>query len=69
MGKSLSTLISAVLQHLSASRRCHSLTETVYFASLSFLGLVGSFHNISPNFAFFLFLRAVTSAPATTSLL
>ena len=67
MGKSLSTLISTTFQNLSASRRSHSLTETVYFASLSFFGLVRSFHTISPTFAlsqfyFFLFLHARVGA-------
>ena len=44
VGKSLSTLIATTLQHSSSCRRSHSFTESVYFASLSFLGLVGSFH-------------------------
>jgi len=48
VGKSLSTLIATTLQHSSSCRRSHSFTESVYFASLSFLGLVGSFHNFSP---------------------
>ena len=55
MSKSLSAFISTSLQHLSASRRSHSLTETVHFALLSFLGLISSFHNLSPDFGFLLF--------------
>lgn len=47
--QSLSSFCSTSLQHLSASGRCHSLTETVYFASLSLFGLIGSFHNFSPE--------------------
>jgi len=45
VGQSLSTLSAASLQYLSACGRCHSLTETVYFASLSLFGLIRSFHN------------------------
>ena len=67
MGKSLSTFISAALQHSSASRRCHSFTETVNFTSLSFLGLIGSFHSISPNYAFFLFSGDTAGTPTRTS--
>ena len=48
VGQSLSTLVSTSLQYVSACGRCHSLTETVYFALLSFLGLISSFHDISP---------------------
>ncbi len=46
VGKSLSTLCSTSLQYLSTCGGSHSLTETVYFALLSFLGLIGSFHNV-----------------------
>ena len=45
VGKSLSTLCSTSLQYLSTCGGSHSLTETVYFALLSFLGLIGSFHD------------------------
>ena len=56
MGQSLSTLISTSFQYVSARRGCHSLTEAVYLALLSFLGLISSFHNISPVLDFlFLF--------------
>ena len=44
VSKSLSALCSTSLQHLSACGRCHSLTETVYFTSLSLFGLIRSFH-------------------------
>ena len=54
VGKSLSTLITTTFQHSSACRRSHSFTESVYFASLSFLGLVSSFHNLSPCLRFYL---------------
>ena len=40
-----SALSSAAGKHFSAALGGHSLTETVNFALLSFLGLVGSFHN------------------------
>ena len=53
VGQSLSTLVSTSFQHVSACRRCHSFTEAVYLALLSFLGLISSFHNISPVFGFF----------------
>ena len=52
VGQSLSALVSTSFQHVSACRRCHSLTETVYFASLSFFRLIRSFHDISPDFGF-----------------
>ncbi len=56
MGKSFSTLCATALQHLSACRGSHSLTETVYFALLSFLGLESSFHNsLLLNLVFYLF--------------
>ena len=65
VGKSLSTLIAATLQHLSACRRCHSLSKSVYFASLSFFRLIRSFHNSSPAFffSFFTFLFTYRKAP------
>ena len=71
MGKSFSTLIATALQHLSACRRCHSLTESVYLASLSFFRLIRSFHNISPAFffSFFLFLRYFARSPTITFLI
>ncbi len=56
VGKSLSTLISAAFQNLSACGGCHSFTETVYFASLSFFGLIGSFHFLSPKWFFSFFV-------------
>jgi len=46
VGKSLSALISASFQNLSSCGGSHSLTEAVYFALLSFLGLISSFHNL-----------------------
>lgn len=55
VGKSLSTFCSSSLQNLSAGSRRHSFAETVYFTRLSFLGLVGSFHNTSPDLVFYLF--------------
>ena len=54
VGQSLSTLVSTSFQHVSACRRCHSFTEAVYLALLSFLGLISSFHNNSPVFGFFI---------------
>ena len=62
MRKSFSTLIATTFQHSSSCRGSHSLTETVYFASLSFFGLVSSFHNISPTLLlaiiFFVFFKS-----------
>lgn len=55
VGQSLSALIAATLQNLSACRRCHSLTETMYLALLSFFGLISSFHNTFSCIWFFLF--------------
>ena len=55
VGQSLSALIAATLQHLSACRRSHSLTEAVYFTSLSLFGLISSFHNTFSCIWFFLF--------------
>ncbi len=46
VGKSLSALSSASFQNLSACGGSHSLTEAVYLALLSFLGLISSFHNL-----------------------
>ncbi len=46
VGKSLSSLCSTSFQYFSACGGCHSLTETVYFALLSFLGLESSFHDV-----------------------
>ena len=68
MGQSLSALIAATLQNLSASRRCHSLTEAVYLALLSFFGLISSFHNTSPAFCFlfFVFWIAIAFSPTIT---
>ena len=56
MGESLSTLVAATLQYVSACRRSHSFSESVYFTSLSFFRLVRSFHDISPNFPYLSFL-------------
>ena len=59
VGQSLSALVSTSFQNVSASRRCHSFTEAVHLALLSFLGLISSFHNVSPIswiFLFFVFM-------------
>lgn len=45
LGKLLSSLVSSSLQNISSAFRRHSFSESVYFASLSFLGLVRSFHD------------------------
>lgn len=45
-GNVLSAFISSSLQRFAPTLRLHSLTEAVYFASLSLLGLISSFHNI-----------------------
>ena len=54
MGKSLSAFISSSLKHLSSCGGSHSLTETVYFALLSFFGLERSFHNLFSCFLVFI---------------
>jgi hypothetical protein len=56
VGQSLSALVSTSFQYVSACRRCHSFTEAVYFALLSFLGLISSFHDIFSCFGFFFFI-------------
>ena len=56
VGQSLSALSATSLENLSACGRCHSLTETVYFAFLSLFRLIRSFHNISPDLVFYLFV-------------
>jgi hypothetical protein len=55
VGQSLAALIATTLQNLSASGRCHSLTEAMYFALLSFFGLECSFHDTFSCIWFFLF--------------
>ena len=44
LGKILSSFISSSFQNVSAAFRRHSLSESVYFASLSLFGLIRSFH-------------------------
>lgn len=66
MSKSLSAFCSTSLQHLSACGGRHSLTETVYFALLSFLGLIRSFHNLSPDFGFLSFWSYTAFFPTIT---
>lgn len=44
-GKAVATLVSASCKRSATAGGFHSGSETVNFASLSFLGLVGSFHN------------------------
>ena len=43
-GQLMTTLVSASSKRSSATGGLHSCAETVYFASLSFLGLIRSFH-------------------------
>ena len=43
-GERVATLVSSSCQNTSSAGCLHSCSETVNFASLSFLGLVGSFH-------------------------
>ena len=69
MGQSLSALISSSFQNSSTCGGSHSLTESVYFALLSFLGLVGSFHNISPDLFFSYFWLRYASYPIITLLI
>ena len=72
VGQSLSAFISTAFQHVSSCGRRHSLTESVHFASLSFLGLIRSFHNLSPDFSisyFSLFLTLFARNPTITFLI
>ena len=57
VGQSLSTLCATTFQHLSACSGSHSLTEAVYFASLSLFGLISSFHDIFSCIGFLSLLR------------
>lgn len=41
----MTAFVAASFQNVSAALRLHSLSETVYFASLSFFRLICSFHN------------------------
>ena len=66
VGQSLSALVSTSFQHVSACRRCHSFTEAVYLALLSFLGLISSFHNRSPDFGFLSNLVYIAFRPTIT---
>lgn len=50
----MTTLIASSFQNVSAAFRLHSFSETVYLASLSFFGLVCSFHD-SVLFSIFYF--------------
>ena len=45
MGEASATLIASSLENLSAVSSCHSLSETVFLASLSLLRLICSEHN------------------------
>lgn len=58
-GKFLSAFCASSLNDSSAVRGGHSLSESVHFASLSFLGLISSFHLYYPRFmiVFSLFAR------------
>lgn len=72
VGQSLSAFISTAFQHVSSCGRRHSLAESVHFASLSFLGLIRSFHNLSPDFSisyFSLFLTLFARNPTITFLI
>ena len=52
----LSASVATSFKNVSAALGGHSFTEAVNFASLSFLGLVGLFHNdIPPSFRDFYF--------------
>ncbi len=69
VGQSLTALCSTSFQNLSTCGGSHSLTEAVYFALLSFLGLISSFHNFSPDFrclftVFFIFLKSLSGGNA-----
>ena len=55
VGQSLSAFVATTFQHVSACRRSHSLTETVYLALLSLFGLISSFHNTFSCIWFFFF--------------
>ena len=44
IGQTSSSLGASSLENFSTVRGCHSFSETVFLISLSFLGLIGSFH-------------------------
>ena len=54
----MTTFVSSSLQYVFARPALHSLSESVHFASLSFLGLVSLFHNVSPVL-FYLFISTL----------
>ncbi len=45
-GKRVTTLVSSSCKRSASAGGFHSCAESVHFASLSFLGLIGSFHDI-----------------------
>lgn len=47
-GKGVTTLVSASCKRSASAGGFHSCAKSVHFASLSFLGLIGSFHFKSP---------------------
>lgn len=69
----MTTFVAASFQNVPAALGLHSLSETVYFASLSFFGLICSFHDffrplsvvlrffIIIKFSFFVNLLSVNS--------
>ena len=46
VGKTSSTLGASSLENFSTVSGCHSFSETVFLFSLSFLRLIGSFHDL-----------------------
>ncbi len=50
----MTTFSSSSLENVSSVLGSHSFSEAVYFASLSFLGLISSFHCIFPPIANFI---------------
>ena len=54
----MTTFCSSSLKYVSSGLGSHSFSEAVYFASLSFLGLISSFHFMFPPIANFNKLNA-----------
>lgn len=64
----MSALVSATLDNVSAARGLHTLTESVDFTALSFLGLIGTFHFYTPYAYSFRISAAVCLFQARTTI-
>ena len=53
----MATFLSSSLENVSSALALHSLSEAVYFTSLSFFGLVSSFHTRLSSLYYFFNLK------------